>query len=108
MTDQSIKDRLEYLRGEIRAECISWGELHELQGLAEHIEPHDVELLELAGVPEFPEEPRTEWSTAELQEDFEVLGFALGMCVVRRRADGVEGTLEFDHAPRVYRGFKAA
>jgi len=51
-----IKQRLEYLRGELRAERISWGELAELQGLASHIDPGDVELLEPAGVPEFPEE----------------------------------------------------
>ena len=51
-----IQSRLEYLRQELRAERISWGELHELQGLAEHIEPGDAELLEAAGVPEFPEE----------------------------------------------------
>jgi hypothetical protein len=47
--------RLEYLRGELRGERISQGELAELQGLAEHIEPGDVELLEAAGVPEHPE-----------------------------------------------------
>ena len=44
--------RLEYLRGQIQAECISWGELHELQGLVGYIDPGDVELLEWAGVPE--------------------------------------------------------
>lgn len=49
---QSIKERLEYLRGELRAERISWGELAELEGLADHIEDGDVELLEAAGVPE--------------------------------------------------------
>ena len=55
--DQSaIKERLEYLRGEIREERISYGELVELQSLAEHIDPDDVELLQCAGVPEFPEE----------------------------------------------------
>lgn len=48
----SVHERLEYLRGELRAERISMGELIELQGLAEHIEPGDVELLEAAGVPE--------------------------------------------------------
>jgi hypothetical protein len=53
------KARLEYLRTQIDAECISQGELIELQGLAEHIEPGDVQLLEWAGVPEFPEEPET-------------------------------------------------
>lgn len=52
--DDNIKERLEYLRGEIRAERISYGEIAELADLAEHIEPGDVELLEWAGVPEHP------------------------------------------------------
>lgn len=52
--------RLEVLRAAIHAENISWGELHELQGLAEYIEPGDVELLEWAGVPEFPEDDDAE------------------------------------------------
>ena len=55
MEKQEIKDRLEYLRGELRAECLSYGEIAELQSLAEYIEAGDVELLEAAGVPEFPE-----------------------------------------------------
>lgn len=49
-------ERLEELRAAVRAENISWGELHELQGLAAFIEPGDVELLEWAGVPEFQED----------------------------------------------------
>jgi hypothetical protein len=49
---EEIKKRLEYLRQELRAERISYGELAELQSLAEHIEEGDVELLEAAGVPE--------------------------------------------------------
>jgi len=49
---ERIRERLEYLRGEIEAECISYEELAELQGLAEHIEDGDVLLLEWAGVPE--------------------------------------------------------
>jgi len=44
----AITQRLEYLRQELRAERISWSELAELQDLAEHIEPGDVELLEAA------------------------------------------------------------
>lgn len=52
----TIKERLEYLRGEIQAERISYGEISELQSLAEHIEPGDTLLLEWAGVPEFDEE----------------------------------------------------
>jgi hypothetical protein len=48
-------ERLEYLRGEIRAERISYGEIAELQGLALNIDPDDVELLQWADVQEFPE-----------------------------------------------------
>lgn len=51
--DMDTKIRLEYLRNELRAERISYGELHELQSLASHIDPSDVELLEAAGVEEF-------------------------------------------------------
>ena len=51
-TDATITNRLEYLRGELRAERISYGELAELQGLAPYIGAGDVELLEAAGVPE--------------------------------------------------------
>lgn len=47
-----ITERLEYLRAQIDAEEISWGELAELQALVEHIDPGDVQLLEWAGVPE--------------------------------------------------------
>lgn len=53
---KKIKKRLEYLRGELRAERISYDELHELQDLATYIDPGDVELLEPAGVPESREE----------------------------------------------------
>lgn len=56
MDEQQIRARLEDLRTELRAERISYGELAELQDLAEHIEPGDVELLEAAGVPEFGRE----------------------------------------------------
>ncbi len=48
----TAKERLEYLRGELKAERISFGELAELQSLIPHIEDGDVELLEAAGVPE--------------------------------------------------------
>lgn len=50
---ETISARLEYLRGELRAGRISYSEQADLEGLAEHIEPGDVELLEAAGVPEF-------------------------------------------------------
>ena len=42
------------------------------------------------------------WSTAELQEEFEVLGFAAPFVAVRRKSDGQQGSLEFTHMPRVY------
>ena len=47
-----IKSRLEYLRGEIEAERISYEEIAELQELSDYIEPEDVQLLQWAGVPE--------------------------------------------------------
>jgi len=49
---KKIKKRLEEIRVELRAERISYGELFELQSLAEYIEDGDVELLEPAGVKE--------------------------------------------------------
>jgi len=52
MSTPEIKARLEHLRREIELERISYGEIAELQSLAEHIEPDDVLLLEWAGVPE--------------------------------------------------------
>lgn len=67
----SVQDRLEELRTVIRGEHMSYSELAELQGLAEHIEPGDVELLEWAGVPE--------------DEAFDVCG----LCGVRRPAPGM-------------------
>ena len=48
-----MKKRLEYLRQELRAERISYGELAELQSLVTYIDSDDVELLEASGVEEF-------------------------------------------------------
>lgn len=53
MTKQNtIEEHLEYLRNEILAERISYGEIAELQSLKDHIKKDDVLLLEWAGVPE--------------------------------------------------------
>tara|TARA_R110000803_G_scaffold16197_3_gene44441 strand:- start:1527 stop:1889 length:363 start_codon:yes stop_codon:yes gene_type:complete len=52
-TTLEIKQRLEELRTEIQKECISYGEIAEIQSLAKHIEAGDVELLQWAGVEEF-------------------------------------------------------
>jgi flagellar biosynthesis regulator FlaF len=60
-----ISIRLECLRKEIRAERISQGELSELQGLADYIDPFDVELLDWAGVPEEDAMRRQEAATAK-------------------------------------------
>lgn len=50
--DKHIQARLDYLRKEIVAERISYGEIVELQSLADHIPPDDTLLLEWAGVEE--------------------------------------------------------
>jgi hypothetical protein len=41
-----------------------------------------------------------------LTQDFEVMGFLAPLVVVRRRADGVKGSLEFWHRPRLYFRFE--
>lgn len=52
MTKQQAKRRLDYLRGEIEAEQISYGELVELQNLAKFIDQSDILLLQWANIPE--------------------------------------------------------
>lgn len=52
LTTNEIKKRLEYLRGEIESEKISYGEIAELQSLEKYIDNNDVVLLEWAGVEE--------------------------------------------------------
>jgi hypothetical protein len=48
------------------------------------------------------------WTTAELQRDFEVTGFAAPFVVVKRRSDGKVGSLEFTASPRTYFGWAEA
>jgi len=45
------------------------------------------------------------WSTDELTRDFDVLGFLAPFVMVRRKSDGVKGSLEFQHSPRFYFNF---
>jgi len=45
------------------------------------------------------------WDTKELGKDFDVLGFGAPFCVVRRKVDGVKGSLMFQHHPRYYFDF---
>jgi hypothetical protein len=47
------------------------------------------------------------WDTNQLQESFEVLGFAAPLVVVRRKSDGQRGSLFFQARPRFYFGFQA-
>jgi hypothetical protein len=42
------------------------------------------------------------WDTREMQERFEVLGFMAPYCLVRRKSDGVKGSILFQHNPRFY------
>lgn len=46
------------------------------------------------------------WTTDEMREEFEVLGFSMGYCVVQRKSDGKRGCLAFLHAPRFYFKFQ--
>ena len=44
----------------------------------------------------------------DMLEQFTVLGFAMNMCVVERKSDGVRGTLDFANSPRLYFNFQEA
>jgi hypothetical protein len=45
------------------------------------------------------------WTTAEMQEDFIPTGFMAPLIAVRRKSDGVVGSLEFQGRPRFYFNF---
>lgn len=42
------------------------------------------------------------WDATQLAADFAVVGYMAPYVVVRRRADGVRGSLEFQHEPRFH------
>jgi len=46
------------------------------------------------------------WDTDQMSEIFQALGFMAPIVVVRRRSDGVKGSLEFQHNPRFYFSFQ--
>lgn len=48
------------------------------------------------------------WDTSQLQDAFQVIGFAAPFVIVRRRSDGVKGSLLFQNDPRFYYGFEPA
>ena len=45
------------------------------------------------------------WTTEEVRAEFEVLGFCAPFVVVKRLIDGVKGSLQFNHSPRIYFGW---
>ena len=47
-----------------------------------------------------------EWTTDELTEEFEVIGFLAPYVVVRERTTGKKGSMLFRHNPRVYFEYK--
>ena len=42
------------------------------------------------------------WDTNQLSEEFQAIGFMAPLIVVRRKSDGLKGSLEFQHSPRLY------
>lgn len=46
------------------------------------------------------------WNTEELSRDFEVIGFLAPYVIVCRKSAGKKGSVEFQHQPRFYFGFK--
>lgn len=46
------------------------------------------------------------WDTDQVRDEFEVIGFMAPLVVVKRKADGVKGSLMFQHHPRFYFGFQ--
>lgn len=45
------------------------------------------------------------WDTDALRKDFDVIGFMAPYTVVKRKSDGIKGSLEFTHRPRFYFNF---
>jgi hypothetical protein len=46
------------------------------------------------------------WDTGELQDEFQALGFMAPYIIVRRKSDGVRGSLMFQANPRFYFSFQ--
>ncbi len=47
-----------------------------------------------------------EYTTDQLRAGFEVIGFCAPFVRVKRKSDGVEGMMQFDHMPRKYYDFR--
>jgi hypothetical protein len=48
------------------------------------------------------------YATAEVTDAFTIEAFMAPFVVATRKADGVRGTLQFQHAPRFFFGFEPA
>jgi hypothetical protein len=51
------------------------------------------------------EKAEQRWDTDQLRAEFEVIGFMAPFVVVKRKSDGVKGSMEFVHLPRFYFNF---
>jgi len=69
------------------------------------------EVTDINAIPGSREALETEhgqvWDTDQMREDFDALGFMAPYIIVSRKADGVKGSLKFQHAPRFYYSFEA-
>ena len=63
---------------------------------------------EAAAIEELTQRYGTIWNTEALRQDFEVLGFAAPYVIVRERATGKKGSMEFQHSPRFYFNYQEA
>ena len=48
------------------------------------------------------------WDTDQIRAEFEVIGFMAPFMVVKRKTDGIKGSLMFQHSPRFYFSFEPA
>ena len=48
------------------------------------------------------------WDTGQMCLEFQAEGFMAPLVIVRRKKDGVRGSLEFSHSPRFYFNWKEA
>ncbi len=48
------------------------------------------------------------WTTEEVTQEFEILGFLAPFCTAKKRDTGEKGTLTFIHRPRIYYGWRLA
>lgn len=91
--------RLEELRAILRSETISYGELAELQSLAQHIDPGDVELLEAAGVPEQTPSYKEHCTKAPVRvEPFLGKGGGVCVCVTTAQEKNIVATIHKDRS----------